>query len=66
VWAWVGNTLYKTLDGGRHWQALARNLPLAGTPEFQFLNASVGYAVSGDAGSSGFRPYLKTVDGGRT
>ena len=51
------DTLYDTIDGGRHWHLLAAGTPVTGS--LKFTSATEGWAVAGSA-------LGHTVDGGRT
>ena len=66
VWVWIGQTLYETSDGGKHWHPLARNLP-ARFPELQFLSPRIGYVLNEYPAGGKDRPYLlETTNGGKT
>lgn len=55
--------LYRTVDGGYRWSALAPSLSLAGATQLQFVNGSAGFMVGTFRGGASL---LKTGDGGRT
>lgn len=61
--------LYRTLDGGRDWQAVHPRMPAGvhGTLQVGFVSASTGFAwLPGTDAASGAPPLCSTRDGGRT
>ena len=69
-WVVVGDALYMTGDGGRHWATLRPASPFAPVKQIAFVSPQVGWAVRPielSDGSPQIPPFLlKTVDGGRT
>lgn len=66
LFVWDGGpSLFVSHDAGSTWSSIAPNISIADTlMTFQFVNATTGWAVTGDA-SSHYSLY-KTVDGGKT
>ncbi len=64
--AWDGGTtLYASHDSGTTWETVTPNVDLHdGFMTFQFVNATTGWALTGDA-SNNYSLY-KTIDGGST
>jgi len=62
----IGKRLYRTRDGGRHWQAIPESVPLEHSETMQFLDGHHGFALqAGD--TQGARSILwRTADGGET
>ncbi|MDQ2743531.1 MAG: YCF48-related protein [Chloroflexota bacterium] len=62
----MGKRLYRTSDGGRHWQAITAPIPLDARDTIQFFDGRQGLALQpGD--TSGRRSILwRTADGGET
>jgi len=62
-WSSYGNTLFKTTDGGIHWEKIYEDAEMYwvhGLSAVSFLDNSTGYAV----GTNGY--IIKTNDGGKT
>ena len=62
-----GNTILKTVDGGKNWVTKFHQSGFGGISQLSFTSAEIGYACEGfvnDYGSSGM--LLKTTDGGNT
>ncbi len=62
----MGKRLYRTSDGGQHWQVIPTRIPLDRVDTIQFLDGRHGFALRpGD--TSGRRSILwRTADGGET
>ncbi len=66
LFVWDGGpSLFVSHDAGSTWSSITPNISIADTlMTFQFVNATTGWAVTGDA--SNHYSLYKTVDGGKT
>jgi photosystem II stability/assembly factor-like uncharacterized protein len=55
------SVLMRTVDGGKHWEALSHDAVLTNTQWLQFVTPTTGFAISLEA-----EELLKTADGGTT
>lgn len=60
-----GQRLYRTADGGRHWQALPTVLSRENLSQFDVVTAATGFVIESIGASTRTR-LLATRDGGRT
>lgn len=67
-YALVGNTFYKSINGGYKWSDLGPPIENVKTQRFDFINDTTGFAiVGGSTGTSGNSGSVyKTIDGGMT
>lgn len=68
AYALVGNTFYKSINGGYKWSELSPPIENVKTQRFDFINDTTGFAiVGGSTGTSGNSGSVyKTIDGGIT